>query len=181
MDLFDKTVLEKIGHKILDKRETIAVAESVTCGLLQFALSNIPDASTFLQGGIVTYNIGQKFKHLNVEPIHALKVNCVSQKVADQMGFEVTRLFASDWGIAITGYASPNTESKQKLFAYYAIVYKSRIKAKGKIIVAKQTSHYDQICLRKYLFNEINYLWITIGAGLCSVPHHTSHYHPFDR
>lgn len=36
-DLFDKRLLEKIGKKILKKKETVAVAESVTSGLLQFA------------------------------------------------------------------------------------------------------------------------------------------------
>ena len=82
MEIFNENELKKIGKKLIEGKYTIAVAESVTSGILQFALSSIPDASKFYQGGITAYNIGQKYSHLKVEPIHALSVNCVSQKVA---------------------------------------------------------------------------------------------------
>lgn len=133
MELFDKKTLESIGKKILKKKQTVAVAESVTSGLLQFAFSNIPDASSFYQGGITAFNIGQKFKHLQVEPLHALSVNCVSQKVANEMAAEICSRFSSDWGIGITGYASSVPESGNKVFAFYSIVYKNKLKAKGKM------------------------------------------------
>ncbi|MEJ0104835.1 MAG: CinA family protein [Bacteroidota bacterium] len=86
MNTFNKKILEGIGKKLLKKKESIAVAESVTSGLLQLAFSCIPDAACFFQGGITAYNIAQKFKHLEVEPLHALSVNCVSPKVAKEMG-----------------------------------------------------------------------------------------------
>ena len=130
---FDKKILEAIGKKLLKKKQTIAVAESVTSGLLQFSLSNIPDAACFFQGGITAYNIAQKFKHLGVEPLHALSVNCVSPKVAKEMALHVCELYSSDWGIGITGYASPVPESGNKVFAFFAIAYKGKIKLSGKI------------------------------------------------
>ena len=133
MELFDKKILDTIGKKLLRKKQTIAIAESVTSGLLQFAFSNIKDASCFYQGGITAFNIGQKFKHLQVDPVHALAVNCVSQRIAEEMAREVCNLFKSDWGIAITGYASAEPVSGNKIFAYYAIVYKKRIRSKGKL------------------------------------------------
>lgn len=37
------------------------------------------------------------------------------------MALNVCKLFISDWGIAITGYATPVPESDNKLFAYYSI------------------------------------------------------------
>ena len=133
MELFDKDILDKIGKKLLKKKETIAIAESVTCGLLQFAFSNIKDASCFYQGELTAFNIGQKFKHLQVDPVHALAVNGVSQKVAEEMAMQACILFKSDWGIAVTGYASPVPSSGNKIFAYYAISYKSKIRSKGKL------------------------------------------------
>ena len=90
-----------------------------------------PDAEKFYQGGITAYNIGQKVRHLKVEPIHAMECNCVSLKVSAEMAENVCNLFNSDWGIGITGYASPVPESENKVFAYFAIVYN------GKIVVAK--------------------------------------------
>ena len=89
MKPFDEKKLVSLGKKLLKRKQTIAVAESVTSGLLQFALSCIPDAARFFQGGITAYNIAQKFKHLRVEPLHALSVNCVSPKVAKEMALHV--------------------------------------------------------------------------------------------
>jgi len=137
MELFEKNILNTIGKKLLKKKQTIAIAESVTSGLLQFAFSNIKEASCFYQGGITAFNIGQKFKHLQVDPVHALAVNCVSQRVADQMAKEVCILFKSDWGVAITGYASAEPASGNKVFAYYAIVHKKSIRSKGKLSAEK--------------------------------------------
>jgi PncC family amidohydrolase len=129
----DKDMLKSIGERILKKNETIAVAESVTAGYLQFAISAIPDASKFFQGGVTAFNIGQKFKHLRVEPLHALSVNCVSEKVATEMALHVCGLFSSDWGIGITGYASPVPESDNTVFAYYAITHKDKVLKSGKL------------------------------------------------
>src|SRR5690349_20740357 len=103
----DSSLLDNIGQLLLSRQQTIAIAESVTAGLLQFHLSTATDAAKFFHGGITAYNVAQKFKHLDVEPIHALSCNCVSQKVADEMAMNVSHNFNSDWGIAITGYATP--------------------------------------------------------------------------
>ena len=127
-------ILKTIGKKLLAAKQSVSMAESVTAGLLQFAFSEIPDASQFLQGGITAYNLGQKVKHLNIEPLHAAKVDCVSQQVANEMALSVAQLFTSDWSIGVTGYASPVEASGFKVFAYFAISYKGTIKRKGKLV-----------------------------------------------
>lgn len=124
---------EKLRKYFLDKRENISVAESVTSGLLQWQLSNLTDAQKFYQGGISVYNLGQKSRHLHVEPIHAMECNCVSGKVAEEMAVNVCTMFNSNWGIAITGYATPVPESGNKLFCHYCIVQNGAIRATGKI------------------------------------------------
>jgi nicotinamide-nucleotide amidase len=133
MKLFDLATLKSVGNKLKSRKQTIAIAESVTSGLLQFAFSQMPDARLFYQGGTTAYNLGQKYKHLDVEPIYADQCNCVSQHVADQMALSVARDFNSDWGIAVTGYATPVPESGDKLFCFYSISNKNKIKAKGKL------------------------------------------------
>ncbi|OQP46275.1 hypothetical protein A4H97_31440 [Niastella yeongjuensis] len=154
MELFDKNLLIKIGKYLKRKEETIAVAESVTSGLLQYAFSNIPDATDFFQGGLTAYNVAQKFKHLQVEPIHALAVNCVSPLVAEQMALQVCHIFGAHWGIGITGYATLVPESGNKLFAYFAITYKEKIILKGKLRSTAETPsgvqlYYTQTLLQK--------------------------------
>jgi len=133
MKPFDEKKLISLGERFLKRKQTIAVAESVTSGLLQFALSCTPEAARFFQGGITAYNIAQKFKHLGVEPLHALSVNCVSPKVAREMALQVCQVYSSDWGVAVTGYASPVPESENKVFAFFAIAYKGKIKLSGRI------------------------------------------------
>ena len=75
-----------------------------------------------------------KSKQLNVGPIHALQVNCVSEKVAIEMAIGVIHMFKSDWGIGITGYASPVPESGGALFAYFAIAFAQQTVYSGKLV-----------------------------------------------
>lgn len=124
---FDQTILNAIRKGLLKNRATIAVAESVTSGLLQWALASITDAMKFYQGGITTYNTAQKFHHLGVEPIAAESCHAVSAKVAAEMAIGATRLFGSQWGIGITGFATPVPESGGKRYAFYAIAKQDRI------------------------------------------------------
>src|SRR4030095_2666972 len=121
MELFSNGLLARIGEELKRRKQSIAVAESVTSGLLQLAFSSMDNAIRFFQGGLTVYNLGQKIKHLSVEPIHADSVNSVSQQVANEMDINVSRSFLSDWGIGVTGYATAVPESANKIYAYYGI------------------------------------------------------------
>lgn len=132
MLLFYDKIIDVIKKFLVARQETIAVAESVTSGLLQVALSTAKDASHFFHGGVTTYNLGQKCRHLSVNSIHAENCNSVSQKVAEEMALGVCDLFGSDFGIAITGFATPVKESGNKLYAYWAAAYQ------GKIILSEE-------------------------------------------
>ncbi|HRO48098.1 CinA family protein [Agriterribacter sp.] len=129
--------LNEISGILLKRGETIAVAESVTSGLMQAAFSSAEGAISCYQGGITVYNLAQKYRHLDIEPIHAQACNCVSEKVAAEMALNVCRLFCSNWGIGITGYATPVPESGNEVFAWYAIGFKGEIKKTGKLIPHK--------------------------------------------
>jgi nicotinamide-nucleotide amidase len=134
--MYEKEIIEAIKEVLITRGQTIAVAESVTAGHLQVALASAENASKFFQGGLTAYNLGQKARHLRIEPIHAEQCMCVSEKIAAQMALEVTRLFTSDWGIAITGYAAPVPEcSINNLFAFYAISFQGKI-VESKVIEA---------------------------------------------
>lgn len=131
--LFENEVASRVGRMLIVRGETLAIAESVTGGLLQAAFASVQDASCFLQGGITAYNLGQKCRHLSVEPIHAEKCNCVSETTATQMALNVCTMFSSHWGVAITGYATPVNESGNQVFAFYSIVCKGEIVDNGRI------------------------------------------------
>ena len=136
----NKSFIDKIGQKLIKKKRSVAVAESVTAGHIQAALSLAKDASKFFQGGITVYNPGQKTRHLNIEPIHALECNAVSTQVATQMAINTCRLFVADYGLAITGFASLKPEDGiNDLFAFVSIAKNNKILVTRKIIPTKNS------------------------------------------
>lgn len=131
----DNDIIQKISKYLINKQETIAVAESVTSGLLQSALSQGEHAMQYFQGGITTYTLEQKSRHLYVNYDEAVQCNGVSPSIAKQMATGVCHLFKSDWGIGITGFATPVPESGFDLFAFFSIVHNKKELFTHKIIL----------------------------------------------
>jgi nicotinamide-nucleotide amidase len=120
--MYPQKIIDAIKDILIPRNQSIAVAESVTSGHLQAALSLADDARQFYQGGMTAYNLGQKVKHLGVEPIHALDCNCVSAIVAQQMAVGVAALFTATYGVSITGYAAKVPERDILVpFAFYTL------------------------------------------------------------
>jgi nicotinamide-nucleotide amidase len=131
--IYPKKIVDQVREHLIQSRQTIAVAESVTAGHLQAALSTANDAALFFQGGITAYNLGQKCRRLSIEPIYAEACDCVSEKIAADMALSACELFVSDYGIGVTGYATPAPEKGiTDLFAFVAIAHR------GEIIVSKK-------------------------------------------
>lgn len=143
---YDQQLINNIKEKIVAAKASIAVAESVTAGHLQAALSLAEGASDYLQGGITCYNLGQKTRHLNIEPILAEKSSCIHEKIAADMAVEVSKLFISNYGIGITGYATivPEIE-KEGLFAFVAIALDGKIVAQQRITSQKKAQYEVQL------------------------------------
>lgn len=114
---------------------TLAVAESVTCGRIQARIGEISGASEFFLGGITTYTLEEKVRHLGVTRAAARKVNCVSAAVAAEMARGACGLFGSDIGAAITGYAEPSpAQEVPEPFAHWALAVRRR----GRTAVVRQ-------------------------------------------
>lgn len=126
--MYNLDIINGIKEILIKKNETLAIAESVTSGHLQAAISLASMATSFFQGGVTVYNIHQKTRLLNIDAVHALSCNCVSEKVASEMAVNASKLFQSDWAISITGYAAPVPElGIHDLFAYWATSYRGEI------------------------------------------------------
>jgi nicotinamide-nucleotide amidase len=150
--MFNKDLLNEIGQILKKQKQSVAVAESVTSGLLQAAFSNAKDASAFFQGGVTAYNVGQKCRHLLVEPLHALECDSVSENVARDMSLHVCTLFTSDYGISVTGYAARMPEKNvNSLYAFYAITEKNKIVMCGKM----ETNVEEGLPAQLFYMNEV--------------------------
>ena len=96
------------------KKQTIAVAESCTGGLLSASLTTIPGSSDVFVGGVVAYNNKIKQRILGVPSELIDKYGAVSEQVAQSMALGIRKTFQTDWSIAISGIAGPSGGNKNK-------------------------------------------------------------------
>jgi nicotinamide mononucleotide (NMN) deamidase PncC len=77
------------------------------------------------------------------------------------MALNVSKMFQTEWSIAITGYASPVPESGQKLFAFFSIAYNEKVVRTERLDLHPRTKplnaqlYYSEFIL-KCLKNEID-------------------------
>ncbi len=119
--------LNEISKNLFSAGETVSTAESVTSGYLQFLLSQMIQASEIYKGGITAYTLQEKVNLLQVDEKEAKYCDCVFNAVSNDMALHVAELFKTEWGIAVTGYATPVQESSFKLFAFFSLAYQNKI------------------------------------------------------
>jgi nicotinamide-nucleotide amidase len=108
------SLAQVVGELLAERKETVAVAESCTGGLLGGEFTNIPGSSRYFLGGIIAYSNEIKERILGVEKQVLLKFGAVSQETATQMSENVRKLFNSTYGISITGIAGPDGGTSEK-------------------------------------------------------------------
>ncbi len=104
----DETMEHAVAHELLSRSLTLAVAESVTGGLVSSRLVNVPGASDWYRGALVSYASEVKFDLLGVT-----KGPVVSASAVEEMADGVRRLLGSDVGLAISGVAGPESQDGQ--------------------------------------------------------------------
>ena len=143
--MFNSKIIDTIKEKLIDRNEKLSVAESVTAGFMQAAMASAELALKFFEGGITTYNINQKVRHLHIDRKKGEECNCVSDQTANEMAMGVCALFGTDWGIAITGYATKVPESDFKLFAWFSICYHGEVKHVERIDLKEENPEQAQL------------------------------------
>lgn len=99
--------------------KTLTAAESLTAGLFQASIADIPGASSVFTGGYVTYSMDEKSKMLNI-PLNELKANgVVSAFTAEKMADQAKQQTGSDFAISLTGVAGPDTLEGQPVGTVY--------------------------------------------------------------
>lgn len=98
----------KLGARLKERGETIAIAESSTGGLISAALLSVGGASTYFRGGGVIYTAQARSGLLQIpnplpSPIERASTEPYAQLLADTVR---ARLDAS-WGLGETGATGP--------------------------------------------------------------------------
>jgi nicotinamide-nucleotide amidase len=100
-------IAEKIAAKLIERRQTIAVAESSTGGLISAALLAVPGASAYFLGGGVIYTRDARRILMEI-PDDAMKgIRSASEPYAKLLASQIRQRFASDWGLSETGATGP--------------------------------------------------------------------------
>ncbi len=105
-DRLDKTVATLLD----DQNQTVAVAESITGGLLAGRLTTLPGSSSRFIGGVVCYHPRLKVSLAGVSPSTLREEGEVSSAVALEMAVGIQRLTKSTIGLSTTGLAGPQTQ-----------------------------------------------------------------------
>ena len=102
------SVAEQIASRLIERKQTIAVAESSAGGLISAALLAVPGASAYFLGGAVVYTRDARRLLADI-PDDAMKgIRSASEPYAQLLAGRIRERFATDWGLSETGATGPS-------------------------------------------------------------------------
>lgn len=107
------TTPARVHELLLARRETVAVAESLTGGLLGAALTTTPGASATFRGGLVVYATDLKDTLAGVPGPLLAAEGPVSAHVAAALAAGARDRLEATYGVGVTGVAGPDEQNGQ--------------------------------------------------------------------
>ncbi|MCX5386067.1 CinA family protein [Streptomyces sp. NBC_00083] len=104
---------------LTEREQTLAVAESLTGGLVAAELTSVPGASHAFRGSVTAYATALKRHVLGVDGTLLDERGAVDPDVALQMAAGVREALGASWGIATTGVAGPEPQDGQPVGTVY--------------------------------------------------------------
>ncbi|MFI9569410.1 CinA family protein [Streptomyces rishiriensis] len=104
------------------RRETLAVAESLTGGLVAAEITAVPGASKVFRGSVTAYATELKHRLLGVDAGLLEARGAVDAQVAAQMAAGARKALGADWGVATTGVAGPDPQDGQPVGTVFVAV-----------------------------------------------------------
>lgn len=102
---------EQIGAKLKARKETVAIAESSTGGLISAALLSVPGASAYFMGGSVIYTRTARRELMGITPEMMEGKRASTEYYAGLLAGTVREKFKTTWGIGETGATGPTGNS----------------------------------------------------------------------
>ena len=100
-------IAEQIAARLIERKQTIAVAESSTGGLISAALLAVPGASAYFLGSAVVYTRDARRILMDI-PDDAMKgIRSASEVYAGLLASRIRERFSSHWGLSETGATGP--------------------------------------------------------------------------
>ena len=121
----DDAIERRLGRRLRDRGETLAVAESLTGGLVGSLLTDVPGSSDYVDRSVVAYSNDAKLDVLGVTRESLDAHGAVSAPVAREMARSVRDDAGTTWGVSTTGIAGPGggTEEKPVGLVFVGVAY----------------------------------------------------------
>jgi nicotinamide-nucleotide amidase len=129
-------VVNRLVKKLQEKKLTLALGESVTCGMAAHQLNTVKGTEDVFMGSFVCYHPDTKIRTLHIPRKTIKKYTCESRQVTDAVAKSLSRFFNADIYAAITGLANAGgSESKTKPVGtiFISALYKNKMYRKRKI------------------------------------------------
>lgn len=140
-------------HRLSDKNLTLALAESMTCGLAAHRLSTSKGTSEVLAGSVVCYSPEVKKGLLEVPQSTIDRYTCESKEVTQALARNLPRLIKADIHAAITGLASPGgseTKGKPVGTVFFCVRYKNKFHHHRQVFRGSPLEIRKKACLVLY-------------------------------
>ncbi|GIE84208.1 nicotinamide-nucleotide amidase [Actinoplanes regularis] len=109
-------------HSLVERRETLATAESLTGGLVAATIVEIPGVSAVYRGGLVVYATELKSALAGVPAELLEERGPVDREVAAALAEGARARCGADWGLATTGVAGPEPQDGKPVGLVYVAV-----------------------------------------------------------
>jgi nicotinamide-nucleotide amidase len=143
-----KELLEKLSDLLIEKKMTIATAESCTGGLIAHTLTNISGSSAYFDRGIISYSNQAKQDLLTVPEQLIIDHGAVSEEVAAAMAKGARENAHADIGLSTTGIAGPTGGSREKPvgLVYIGLSAAEQTKVRRHIFSGSRLENKEQFC-----------------------------------
>jgi len=101
-------IAEKIAARLIERKETIAVAEGSAGGLISAALLAVPGASTYFVGGAVVYTGTARNVLAGIGADDMKGIRPASEPYAALLARQMCKQLNTVWGLAEAGAAGPS-------------------------------------------------------------------------
>jgi nicotinamide-nucleotide amidase len=115
-------VAEEVLALLAERDQTLAVAESLTGGMVAAELTSVPGASRAFRGSVTAYATELKHRMLGVDAELLAAHGAVNAQVAAEMAAGVRDALAATWGIATTGVAGPDPQDGEPVGTVFIAV-----------------------------------------------------------
>jgi len=121
-----KTTDQQLAELLSKSKVSVAVAESLTGGLISSRLTSIAGSSDFFVGGIICYNNRVKVMDVGVPAALISKMGPVSKEVAIALAEGIRKRMRTDVGLSATGVAGPKPQPPAPVGLIYIALASSK-------------------------------------------------------